>query len=32
MLALPAWADAIDIIRPPAGQCPNVGSGHGGGY
>ncbi len=23
---------AIDIICPPAGQCPNTRSGHGGGY
>jgi hypothetical protein len=23
---------AINILGPPAGQCPNTGSGHGGGY
>jgi hypothetical protein len=32
MLLLPACANAIDIICPPAGQCPNVRSWHGGGY
>jgi hypothetical protein len=32
MLGLAACANAIDIICPPAGQCPNVRSGHGGGY
>jgi len=32
MLTLPGCANAIDIICPPAGQCPNVRPGHGGGY
>jgi hypothetical protein len=32
MLVLPDCANAIDIICPPAGQCPNVRSWHGGGY
>jgi hypothetical protein len=31
-LVLPACANAIDIICPPAGQCPNVRPWHGGGY
>jgi len=31
VLALPGCANAIDIICPPAGQCPNVRSLHGGG-
>jgi len=34
VLAFPICATtrAIDIICPPAGQCPNTLSGHGGGY
>ena len=31
VLVLPACSNAIDIICPPAGQCPNVRSFHGGG-
>jgi hypothetical protein len=31
MLVLSVWSTRpIDIICPPAGQCPNVSSGHGG--
>jgi hypothetical protein len=29
---LSGCANAIDILCPPAGQCPNVRPGHGGGY
>ena len=33
MLALSTCSTRpIDIICPPAGQCPNTASGHGGGY
>lgn len=32
LLAAAGCANAIDVICPPAGQCPNVRSGHGGGY
>jgi uncharacterized membrane protein YtjA (UPF0391 family) len=34
MLALSVCStrNVMDIICPPAGQCPNVSSGHGGGY
>ena len=31
-LALLGCSNAIDVICPPAGQCPNTASGHGGGY
>ena len=31
-LSVGAITRAIDIICPPAGQCPNTQSGHGGGY
>jgi len=29
---LSGCANAIDVLCPPAGQCPNVRPGHGGGY
>ena len=34
MLALSVCStrNVMDIVCPPAGQCPNVSSGHGGGY
>ena len=32
VLVLPGCAKPIDIICPPAGQCPNVRPWHGGGY
>jgi hypothetical protein len=32
VLAVAGCANAIDVICPPAGQCPNTRSGHGGGY
>jgi hypothetical protein len=31
-LAGSGCSNAIDVICPPAGQCPNTVSGHGGGY
>ncbi|HTV44320.1 MAG TPA: hypothetical protein VMF05_03305 [Stellaceae bacterium] len=32
MLAVGGCGNAIDVICPPAGQCPNTRSAHGGGY
>jgi hypothetical protein len=31
-LSVCSTTKVIDIICPPAGQCPNTGSGHGGWY
>ncbi|MGH7047242.1 MAG: hypothetical protein ACREE2_12745 [Stellaceae bacterium] len=32
VLAVGGCSNAIDVICPPAGQCPNTRSAHGGGY